>query len=70
HSWPEYGYVAADVFTCGETTNPRAAAKELQRHFGSTHCEVRELRRGRFPKSLSSPGKKRPALAAQEAVTV
>jgi S-adenosylmethionine decarboxylase len=68
HSWPEYGYVAADVFTCGETTNPRAAAKELQKHFGSTHCEVRELRRGRFPKPRSASGQKRPALAAQEAV--
>lgn len=65
HSWPEYGYVAADVFTCGETTNPRAAAEELQRHFGSTCCEVRELRRGKFPKTAAS--KKRPAYASVEA---
>jgi S-adenosylmethionine decarboxylase len=69
HSWPEYGYVAADVFTCGETTNPRAAAKELKKHFGCTHCEVRELERGRFPKSFPVPGKQRPQ-AAKQAVPV
>ncbi|RLE77104.1 MAG: adenosylmethionine decarboxylase, partial [Thermoprotei archaeon] len=22
HTWPEYGYAAVDVFTCGDKTNP------------------------------------------------
>jgi S-adenosylmethionine decarboxylase len=72
HSWPEYGYVAADVFTCGNTTQPRKAAEALKRHFGSTHTVVTELRRGEFPKTAPSekPSKKRnrPALAEPAAV--
>ncbi len=62
HSWPEYGYVAADVFTCGDTTEPRAAADVLRRAFGSTRCDVKELRRGIFP-AKSSARLPRPKLA-------
>jgi S-adenosylmethionine decarboxylase len=73
HSWPEYGYVAADVFTCGNTTKPQAAADTLKRHFGSTHTVVTELRRGEFPQTAApsrKPSKKRnrPALAEPAAV--
>lgn len=25
HTWPEHGYAAVDVFTCGNTTDPEAA---------------------------------------------
>ena len=27
HTWPEYGYAAVDVFTCGETVDPAVADK-------------------------------------------
>jgi S-adenosylmethionine decarboxylase len=63
HTWPEHGYVAADVFTCGETTRPRAAAEVLKEAFGSTHCDVKELVRGRFPKKMPSHAT-RPAMTA------
>jgi S-adenosylmethionine decarboxylase proenzyme len=26
HTWPEYGYAAADIFTCGENFDPEEAA--------------------------------------------
>jgi S-adenosylmethionine decarboxylase len=29
HTWPEYGYAAVDVFTCGDLIDPRVAAKFL-----------------------------------------
>ena len=29
HTWPEYGYAAADVFTCGTAVNPEIAARVL-----------------------------------------
>lgn len=49
HTWPEHGYVAADVFTCGETTNPQAAAEVLADRFSAEHSLVHELERGVFP---------------------
>ena len=49
HTWPEHGYVAADVFTCGETTSPQAAAQVLREAFEATHADIRELTRGIRP---------------------
>jgi S-adenosylmethionine decarboxylase len=46
HSWPEYGYLAADVFTCGATTDPGAAVDVLRRYFKPRRVELQELRRG------------------------
>ena len=60
HTWPEYGYAAADVFTCGDTTQPREAAEVLRRAFGSTRCDVKELTRGVFPTPSATPRLVRP----------
>ena len=49
HTWPEHGYVAADVFTCGTTTNPQRAAEVLRNAFCAKQAEVRELERGVAP---------------------
>ena len=51
HTWPEYGYVAADVFTCGSTTKPEAAAEVLRKAFEAETADIRELERGVMPKS-------------------
>ncbi len=51
HTWPEYGYVAADVFTCGSTTNPEAAAEVLRKAFYAQTADIRELERGVMPKT-------------------
>jgi S-adenosylmethionine decarboxylase len=29
HTWPEHGYAAVDVFTCGDTTDPERACSYL-----------------------------------------
>jgi len=50
HTWPEYGYLAADVFTCGATTKPSAAVEVLRRYFQPDLVDVKELPRGVFPK--------------------
>jgi S-adenosylmethionine decarboxylase len=52
HTWPEYGYVAADVFTCGSTTKPEAAAEVLKKAFHAGTSEIRELERGVMPKNV------------------
>lgn len=53
HTWPEHGYVAADVFTCGSTTKPEAAAELLRIAFEAETTEIRELQRGVMPKSAT-----------------
>lgn len=46
HSWPEFGYAAIDVFTCGADINLEAAIGRLQSHFQWSHFEQTEIKRG------------------------
>ena len=46
HTWPEYGYAAADVFTCGTSVNPDIAAEVLIERLGSKNHNLTEIRRG------------------------
>lgn len=46
HTWPEFGYAAVDVFTCGEVVDPWFAHKMLRRAFGAGRESVVELKRG------------------------
>lgn len=46
HTWPEYGYAAADVFTCGTSVNPEVAAKVLIEKLGSKNNTLTEIKRG------------------------
>lgn len=54
HTWPEHGYVAADVFTCGEGGEPEAACVELARVLEAVRYELRSVTRG-VPGGLGSP---------------
>ena len=49
HTWPEYGYAAVDVFTCGETINPWVIQQHLEEQFSSKKVSATELKRGLFP---------------------
>lgn len=46
HTWPEYGYAAADIFTCGRHMRPEAAIDVMRRAFSSRDVRVTEVRRG------------------------
>ena len=46
HTWPEYGYAAVDLFTCGEKVDPWAAHDHLQDVFRARDSEYKELPRG------------------------
>lgn len=46
HTWPELGYAAVDVFTCGEKVNPWDACKFLTEQFNAQHVEAKEVERG------------------------
>jgi S-adenosylmethionine decarboxylase len=55
HTWPEFGYVAADVFTCGSTTRPEAAAELLKTAFEADSADICELPRGVMPNCAAAP---------------
>ncbi|MDH5695180.1 MAG: adenosylmethionine decarboxylase [Dehalococcoidia bacterium] len=46
HTWPEYGYAAADIFTCGNSVQPEKAAKILVGKLGSKNHSIIEMQRG------------------------
>jgi S-adenosylmethionine decarboxylase proenzyme len=46
HTWPEYGYAAVDIFTCGESVDPWKAYKYLKERLESAHCFTKEIKRG------------------------
>jgi S-adenosylmethionine decarboxylase len=46
HTWPEFGYAAVDVFTCGDRTMPHKAIQHLVDALGAKHLEVTEVMRG------------------------
>jgi len=49
HTWPEYGYAAVDIFTCGEAFAPREAAQFLIDRFRAQDPSLTELQRGVLP---------------------
>lgn len=46
HTWPELGYAAVDIFTCGERVNPWDACDYLAEKFQATTVNAREFQRG------------------------
>ncbi len=46
HTWPENGYAAVDIFTCGDTAKPQQACEYLIKAFASESYSLRELPRG------------------------
>jgi S-adenosylmethionine decarboxylase len=51
HTWPEYGYFAADLFFCGEG-KPKEAMKILQTALEAKQATMREIDRG-FPEVIT-----------------
>jgi S-adenosylmethionine decarboxylase len=46
HTWPEYGYAAVDIFTCGDTIDPGDAIGPLVEKLGAEDHSFMELNRG------------------------
>ena len=45
HTWPESGYAAVDVFTCGDHTMPEKACQALCRELEAGHHKLTSFRR-------------------------
>ena len=46
HTWPEYGYAAVDVFTCGKLIDPTVAARSLVKRLKAKQVNLIEVKRG------------------------
>lgn len=62
HTWPECGYAAADVFTCGAHTAPARACELLIRHLQARRYAMKSIPRGTNleesqPVAVSSDGR-------------
>lgn len=53
HTWPELGYAAVDVFTCGETVDPWVSCNYIKEHFWAQRMDAKEVKRGIFDKEVS-----------------
>lgn len=50
HTWPEHGFAAVDVFTCGDTVDPHVAHALLKERFGAQKVKIMEVKRGNLRK--------------------
>lgn len=46
HTWPEYGYAAVDMFTCGDGMDFDAGFDVLKKYFDPKQMQVAEVKRG------------------------
>ena len=54
HTWPEHGYAAVDIFTCGDTSRLEEATQHIADAFGSQDRSVVTLQRGQMDASVSA----------------
>ena len=45
HTWPETGYAAVDVFTCGDHTMPERACEVISRELSARHFSLKSFQR-------------------------
>lgn len=46
HTWPEYGYAALDVFTCGSDIDPKNIAEAVSETLNADRMHVSSILRG------------------------
>ena len=46
HTWPEFGYAALDIFTCGERIDSQKALDYIEKELDVKTVSVTEMRRG------------------------
>lgn len=47
HTWPEYGYIAIDIFTCGSNMRPEEAIAYLEKRLKPEKVEKKTVLRGK-----------------------
>lgn len=46
HTWPEFNYIAVDIYTCGDKSNPSRALEYLKKEFQPKRVEIKKIKRG------------------------
>lgn len=54
HTWPEFRYAAADIFTCGTSLHPGRVAEYLIEQLESKDSDITEVRRGMIPEAVNN----------------
>lgn len=49
HTWPEYGYAAVDIFTCGDLIDNLKGMETIKEGLESKHYSIVEIKRGILP---------------------
>lgn len=47
HTWPEFGYIAVDIFSCGLESEPYKGLEYLKEVFQPKRCITQEIKRGK-----------------------
>ena len=53
HTWPEYGYAAVDIFTCGQTIDPWVIQNFVEQGLRPGKVWNMEMQRGLFPEFVA-----------------
>lgn len=53
HTWPELGYAAVDIFTCGDTVDPWVSCDYIKDKFSAQNMAANEVKRGIFDFEVS-----------------
>ena len=56
HTWPEHGFAAVDLFTCGESIDPWRAYEVLKASLGAGRATAVEVHRGCAAELEADPG--------------
>ena len=59
HTWPENGYAAVDVFTCGDHTMPERACEVLRKELVAQRFSLKTLQR-EVPEALTTTTRRTP----------
>ncbi len=46
HTWPEYGYAAVDILTCGQAMDPQVGAEVIKQALGAKVANMTTIQRG------------------------
>lgn len=46
HSWPEFNYLAIDIYTCGDKATPEKALEYLKKEFQPKKVKIKKIKRG------------------------
>lgn len=65
HTWPELGYAAVDLFTCGDKCDSKVSYEYLKEKFNSKSASFTELKRGIIDENTHNVAKQPFELASQ-----